>query len=330
MPRTVTFSVATREAMHEEMERDASVFLMGEDIVKQGGIFGQFRGLAEAFPGRVRDFPISESVLVSSAVGAALTGGRPVVDIHFSDFLTCAMDELVNQAAKVRFMFGGQASVPLVVRAPEGAVNSAGAQHSQSLESWFVGTPGWRVVSPSNPSDAKGLLKSAIRSNDPVLFLEHKALYAQKGELPGHGAGEDLVPIGVGRVTRPGDDLTMVSWSRILGDVETAADRLAERGVSVEVIDLRSLSPWDEKVVLASVRKTGRLLVIHEAVRTCGLGAEIIATIQERALSSLKAPARRISNPDFPIPFSPALEKLVIPQVDTILGAAAEVLEIAA
>jgi pyruvate dehydrogenase E1 component beta subunit len=315
--RKITFSKATLEAMSEEMERDATVFLMGEDIAKQGGIFGQFKGLPERFGvERVRDFPISEAVLISSCVGAALTGTRPVADIHFSDFLTCAMDEMVNQAAKLRFMFGGQASVPLVVRAPEGAIKSAGAQHSQSLESWFVHTPGWRVVSPSNPADAKGLLKAAIRSDDPVLYLEHKALYPLKGMVPD---GEHIVPIGSARVAREGSDVTLISWSLMVNRAVEAAERLATDGISVEVVDLRSLSPLDMDTVAASVRKTGRVAIAHEAARTCGLGAEIAARIAEECFADLKGPIVRVANPDVPVPFAPELERAAIPQVDDIV-----------
>ncbi len=321
--RKISFSKATLEAMKEEMERDPTVFLMGEDIAKQGGIFGQYKGLPEAFGlERIRDFPISEGVLISSCIGAALTGTRPVADIHFSDFLTCAMDEMVNQAAKLRFMTGGQASVPMVVRAPEGAVKSAAAQHSQSLESWFIHTPGWRVVSPSNAADAKGLLKTAIRCDDPVLYLEHKALYAGKGVVPD---GEHLVPLGQARIAREGTDVTVITWSLMVNRALEAAERLAEEGTSVEVIDLRSLSPLDMETIEASIRKTHRVVVAHEAARSCGLGAEISARIVESCFSDLHAPIARVANPDLPIAFSPSLEKLTIPQVDDILTATRKV-----
>lgn len=317
--RKISFSKATLEAMIEEMERDPTVFLVGEDIAKQGGIFGQYKGLPEAFGlERIRDFPISEGVLISSCIGAALTGTRPVADIHFSDFLTCAMDEMVNQAAKLRFMTGGQARVPMVVRAPEGAVKSAAAQHSQSIESWFIHTPGWRVVSPSNPADAKGLLKTAIRCDDPVLYLEHKALYARKGPVP---EGEHLVPLGQARIAREGTDVTVISWSLMVNRALEAAERLAEEGTSVEVIDLRSLSPLDMETIETSVRKTHRAVVAHEAARSCGLGAEIAARIVEGCFADLHAPIARVANPDLPIAFSPTLEKLTIPQVDDILSA---------
>ncbi|WP_028934526.1 alpha-ketoacid dehydrogenase subunit beta [Pseudonocardia spinosispora] len=318
-PRTLGMAKAMLEAMVEEMESDPGVFLMGEDIAKQGGIFGQYRGLSDRFGShRVRDTPISESVLVSSAVGAALTGTRPVVDIHFSDFLTCAMDELVNQAAKMSYMFGGQARVPLVVRAPEGAVNSAAAQHSQSLESWFCHTPGWRVVAPATPADAKGLLKSAIRCDDPVLYLEHKALYTRKGEVP---EGELVVPLGSARVARPGRDVTILSWSLTLLKALTAAEQLAEEGIEAEVVDLRSLAPLDMDTIFTSVRRTRRVVVAHEAVGDCGLGAEISARVGEHCFADLDAPVRRVTNPGLPIPFAPSLEAAVLPQPDTIATA---------
>lgn len=317
--RTISFSEATREAMIEEMELDQTVFLMGEDIAKQGGIFGQFKDLPQRFGlERVRDTPISEAVLVSSALGAALTGARPVIDIHFSDFLTCSMDEMINQIAKARYMFGGQAEVPLVIRAPEGAIRSAAAQHSQSLEAWFVHTPGWRVVSPSNPADAKGLLKSAIRSNDPVLYLEHKAMYTHKGPVP---EGEHLVPIGKCSVARRGSDISILSWSLSLSKSLVASETLAERGVDAEVIDIRTLSPLDMEPILDSVRKTHRAVIVHEAVHTCGLGAEIAARVGYELFSSLEAPIERVANPDVPIPFSPSLEKAAIPQVEDVVAA---------
>lgn len=314
---TASYAQATLEAMTEEMERDPTVFLMGEDIAKQGGIFGQYKKLPDRFGlDRVRDTPISEAVLISSAVGAALTGTRPVADIHFSDFLACSMDELINQAAKLRYMFGGQASVPMVVRAPDGAVHSAAAQHSQSLEAWFCHTPGWRVVSPSNPADAKGLLKAAIRSDDPVLYLEHKALYPKKGQVPD---GEHLVPIGQAAVSRPGRDVTIISWSHSMLLCLEAAERLAEDGIEAEVIDVRTLAPLDMETIVASVRRTHRAVIVHEAVRTCGLGAEIAAGITEEAFDALDGPVRRVANPGLPVPFSPSLERAVLPQVDGVL-----------
>lgn len=317
--RTITYAKATLEALVEEMDRDTSVFLMGEDIAKQGGVFGQFAGLSDRFGRtRVRDTPISEAAIVGSAVGAALTGSRPVVDIHFADFVTCAMDELVNQAAKMRYMFGGQVSLPLVIRAPEGAINSAGPQHSQSLEAWFCHTPGWRVVSPSNAADAKGLLKSAIRSNDPVMYLEHKALYARKGQVP---EGDVLVPIGEARVVQTGHDITIVSWSLSVERCLQAAEQLASDGISADVIDMRTLAPLDIPTIIASARRTRRVLVVHEGVMTGGLGAEIAARVNDELFGHLLAPVRRVANPDVPVAFAPSLERAIIPQADRVVAA---------
>ena len=313
----ISYAEATRQAMEEEMERDEMVFLLGEDIAKQGGIFGQFKGLTERFgTERVKDTPISEAVLVSSSLGAALVGGRPVLDIHFADFLACGMDEIVNQAAKARYMSGGQVDVPLVIRAPDGAIRSAGAQHSQSPEAWFVHTPGLHVVAPSTPADAKGLLKSAIRSNDPVLYFEHKALYTTKGEVP---PGEHLVPIGSARVSRPGTDVTLISWSLTHQKALAAAEQLSDQEIDVEVVDLRSLSPVDWEAVLASVSKTRLAVVAHEAPVTGGLGAELAARITEELFSELAGPVRRLGNPDVPLPFAPALENAAVPQVADIV-----------
>jgi len=303
--------------MREEMRRDDGVFLMGEDIAKQGGIFGQFKGLPEEFgTERVRDTPISEAAIVAAAVGAAMTGSRPVVDIHFADFLTCAMDELVNQAAKSRYMFGGQVGVPLVIRAPEGAIRSAGPQHSQCLESWFVHIPGLRVVSPSNPADAKGLLKAAIRSDDPVLFLEHKALFSRKGAVPEQ---EYVTELGKAAIARPGRDISVISWSLTLTKCLAAAELVSADGIDCEVIDMRTLSPMDMDTVLESVARTKRVLIAHEAPRTGGLGAELSARIGEALFGQLDAPIMRLANPDVPIPFAPSLERWAVPQIEDIV-----------
>lgn len=322
--REITFAEATREAMEEEMARDPRVFLMGEDIAKQGGIFGQFKGLPERFGReRVRDTPISEPTLVGAALGAALVGTRPVLDIHFADFLLLAMDELANQAASLRYMSGGRLKVPLVIRAPDGAIRSAGAHHSKSLEALFLHLPGFRVVAPATPKDAKGLLKSAIRSEDPVLFLEHKALYPKKGPVP---EGEVLTPLGRAEVVREGRDLTLVSYSLTLHKALEAAERLEADGISAEVVDLKTLYPLDWETLLASAEKTGRVVVAHESWRYLGPGAEIAATLQERLWGRLKAPVARVGAAHVPIPFSPPLERRVIPQVEDILRAAKEVL----
>ena len=307
--REITFSEATLEAMAEEMTRDDRVFLMGEDIARQGGIFGQFKGLPQQFGlERIRDTPISETAIIGAGVGAALAGMRPVVDMHFVDFITIAMDEVVNQMAKIRYMFGGQCTVPIVLRAPDGMVRSAAAQHSQSLEAWFLHVPGLQVVIPSNPADAKGLLKSAIRSDNPVLYFEHKVLFKMKGPVP---EGDHLVPIGKAKISRSGKDVTIVSYSLMMQVALEAAAELAKQGIEAEVIDLRTISPLDEETIFSSVRKTKRLVIVHEAVKTGGVGAEIAARVAEEMIDYLDAPIRRLGAPFVPIPFSPALEKLV-------------------
>ncbi len=318
--RQITFSEATLEAMAEEMARDDRVFVMGEDIARQGGIFGQFKGLPQQFGlDRVRDTPISETAIVGAGVGAALAGMRPVVDMHFADFITVCMDEVVNQMAKIRYMFGGQCTMPLVLRAPDGIIRSAAAQHSQSLESWFVHVPGLKVVIPSNPADAKGLLKAAIRSDDPVLYFEHKALFPTKGPVPD---GDHLTPIGKAAVARPGRDLTIVSYSMTMHRALEAAEKLAGEGIDAEVIDLRTISPIDTATIYASLAKTHRLLIVHESVKAGGVGAEIAARVAEEAFDLLDAPIARIGAPFVPIPFSPALERLVKTTADDIARAA--------
>lgn len=317
--REITFSQATLEAMAEEMRRDPTVFVLGEDIARQGGIFGQFKGLPNEFGyERVLDTPISETAIVGSAVGAALTGMRPVADMHFADFVTCAMDEIANQAAKIQYMFGGQARLPLVVRAPDGVIKSAAAQHSQSLEAWFVHVPGLKIVIPSTPYDAKGLLKAAIRDDNPVLYFEHKALFAMKGPVPEE---EYIVPIGKADVKRPGRDVTCVTYSIMVHRALEAAEDLARDGIEVEVVDLRTLVPMDIDTVLQSVRKTKKVVVAHEACRRGGAGAEIAATIAEEAFDYLDAPVVRVGTLDVPIPFSPPLEARVVPRKKEIVEA---------
>jgi pyruvate/2-oxoglutarate/acetoin dehydrogenase E1 component len=318
--RDITFSEATLEAMQEEMRRDKRVFLMGEDIASQGGIFGQFKGLPQEFGlKRVRDTPISETAIVGAGIGAALAGAVPVIDMHFADFIGVAMDEILNQMAKIRYMFGGQGTLPLVLRAPDGVTRSAAAQHSQSLEAWFLHIPGIKVVIPSNPADAKGLLKAAIRDPNPVIYFEHKDLFRKKGPVP---EGEYLTPIGKAAVVQEGTDVTIVSYSAMLGKCLIAAERLlAERGIRAEVIDLRTIVPMDLDTIYASVRKTHRLVIAHEAVKTGGVGGEIAASVSENILEYLDAPIIRVGAPFTPIPFSPPLEKRVIPQVEDIIEA---------
>ena len=322
--KNITFSQATLEAMDEEMSRDERVFVMGEDIARQGGIFGQFRGLPDKFGlERVRDTPISETAIIGSAVGAALAGMRPVADMHFADFIGVCMDEVFNQMAKVYYMFGAQKSVPLVLRAPDGIINQAAAQHSQTVEAWFAHIPGLKVVIPSNPADAKGLLKAAIRDENPVIYFEHKGLFPMKGDVP---EGEHLVEIGKARIDREGKDVTLVSYSMMMHHAAKAADRLAAEGVSVELIDLRSISPWDKETVLKSVAKTGRLCVAQEAVKQGGFAAEVVATICEEGLEYLDAPVARVGAPFSPVPFARPLEQAYKVSADTIYDAVRKIL----
>lgn len=305
--REITFSQATLEAMAEEMRRDENVFVMGEDIARQGGIFGQFKGLPAEFGyDKVMDTPISETAIIGSCIGAAMAGMRPVADMHYADFMGVAMDELFNQMAKIRYMFGGQTTVPMVVRAPDGMANSAGAQHSQSIESWFMNIPGVIVVTPSNAADAKGLLKAAIRDDNPVIYFENKILYREKGEVP---KGEYIVPIGKANVAREGSDITIISYSIAMKKAYEVADLLAKEGIKAEVIDLRTIVPYDKEAILESVKKTHRLAIIHEAVKQGGVGSEIAAFVAENAIDYLDAPIMRFGAPFTPVPFSPTLEK---------------------
>lgn len=316
---TTTYIAASTRALAEEMERDPAVWALGEDLGR-GGVFGQYKGLQERFgAARVADTPISEACIMGAAVGAALAGTRPVVEMRFSDFALCATDELVNQAAKARFMFGGQATVPLVARQPVGMWRSSAAQHSQSLEAWYVHVPGLIVVAPATPADNLGLLKSAIRANDPVVYLEHKGLWPLEGAVTD---GEHLVEIGVADSARAGRDLTIVTWSAMRHACLAAANALAETGIEAEVIDLRTLWPWDRDAVLASVERTGRLLVVHEAVTVAGFGAEIAAYVAERLHHRLKAPVRRLGAPRIPIAYAPPLENEARVTPETIASVA--------
>jgi acetoin:2,6-dichlorophenolindophenol oxidoreductase subunit beta len=315
----LTFTEATLAAMREEMARDPLVFVIGEDMALQGGVFGQFKGLPEQFGvERVLDTPISETSIVGAAVGAALCGARPVVDMHFADFIACSMDEVVNQAAKARYMFGGQCSVPMVLRMPDGAINSAAAHHSQSLEAWMLHTPGVKLVVPSNPYDAKGLLKSAIRDDDPVLYYEHKALFKVKGAVPDD---EYLVPMGKAAVRREGTDVTIISYSLMVSHCLEAAEELAVDGIEAEVLDLRSLRPLDWDAIARSVRRTHRVVIAHEACRTGGVGGELAAEIGEQLFDDLDAPIVRVGAKDVPMPFSPPLEKFVLPGAKEVVSA---------
>lgn len=319
----ITYAQAVNQAMSEEMHRDPSVFLMGEDVGIYGGSFGVAKGLWEEFGDtRVRDTPISESTITGTAVGAALTGMRPIVEIMFSDFTTLAMDQLVNQGAKNRYMFGGKASVPMVLRTPSGSGTGAAAQHCQSLEAWFCHVPGLKVVVPSTPYDAKGLLKSAIRDNNPVLFLEQKMLYQTTGLVP----EEDYtIELGKADIKRSGEDLTILTYGRMVPPCMEVAQLLSQQGISAEVLDLRTLAPMDHETMIASVKKTGRALIVHEAVKTGGLGGEISAVLTESdAFFSLKSPVHRVCGLDIPMPFSPELERNAVPTVPLITQSAVE------
>ncbi|MCK5723690.1 MAG: alpha-ketoacid dehydrogenase subunit beta [Gammaproteobacteria bacterium] len=305
------------------MERDDTIFIIGEDLVAHGGIFGQFEGLPERFPGRVIDSPISETCIVGSGVGAALTGMRPIVDMHFADFVTTGMDEIANQMAKIRYMFGGQAKIPMVLWAPDGGGLSAAAQHSQSLENWFVHIPGLKVVAPSEPSDVKGLIKAAIRDDDPVIFFQHKRLFAQTGHVP---EDEYIIPIGSAAVKRPGKDITILTYSRMTYLCLEAAEQLAKEEIDVEIVDLRTLKPLDFALIAESVKKTYNVLIVHEACLTGGFGGEIAARIGEELFDYLDAPVMRIGAKDVPIPFSPVMEDFVLPKVSDVVEGVKKVL----
>jgi pyruvate dehydrogenase E1 component beta subunit len=304
----LTYLQAGLAAVAEEMRRDPGVWTLGEDLGR-GGVFGQYKGLIEEFgPTRVVDTPISEACIMGAAVGAAMMGTRPVVEMRFSDFALCAVDELVNQAAKARFMFGGQTRVPLVVRQPIGMWRSSAAQHSQSLEAWYAHIPGLVVVTPATPADNRALLKAAIRCDEPVVYMEHKNLWGLRGEVPD---GEEVGELGRARLVRAGGDITLVSWSAMVHEAAKAVELAAGEGIAVELIDLRTLWPWDEEAVLASVGKTGRLLVVHEAVTVAGFGSEIAATVAEELFEQLKAPVRRLGAPRVPVGYAPSLEDQV-------------------
>jgi pyruvate/2-oxoglutarate/acetoin dehydrogenase E1 component len=316
----MTYAEAVRLALREEMQRDPRVFLMGEDIGIYGGAFGVTHGLFEEFgEERVRDTPISEAAIAGAAIGAALTGMRPVAEFQFSDFMAIAMDQIVNQGAKLRFMFGGKAEVPVVFRAPLGSGTGAAAQHSQSLEAWFAHVPGLKVVLPSTPADAKGLLVAAIRDPNPVIVLEHKVLYKQKGIVP---IGEYEVPLGRAEIKRSGKDVTIVALSIMVSRALAVADRLAQEGIEAEVIDPRTLRPLDDTPMIASARKTGRVLIVHEAVQSGGFGGEIAARIAaSEAFYYLDAPILRLGGAEVPIPYHPILERSATPQEEDIYQA---------
>lgn len=312
--RQISYAEAIREALHEEMARDATVFIMGEDV-ELGYAFTVTKGLIDAFPGRVLNTPIAELGFTGAGVGAAMTGLRPVVEIQFADFLTVAMDPLVNQAAKLRYMTGGQARVPLTVRTPMGYSGGLAGQHSQTLYNWMVHVPGLLIATPSTPHDAKGLLKTAIRDDNPVIFFEHKRLYSMKGPVPEE---EYLIPFGKADIKRKGSDVTIVAISLMVQSALKAAEILAAEGIECSVIDPRTPVPLDIETILADVRRTSRLVIVDEGNRTGGFAGEIAARVAEEALDSLDAPIRRVTPRDAIIPFSPPLEQFVIPNENDV------------
>jgi pyruvate dehydrogenase E1 component beta subunit len=321
MSRELTYAEAVREAIDLAMARDERVFLVGEDVGVYGGAFGVTDGLYQKYgPERVRDTPISEAVIAGVATGAALTGMRPIAEIQFMDFITLSMEQLVLQAAKLRFMLGGKVQVPFVLRTPAGAGTGAAAQHSESLENWFVHVPGLKVVMPSTPADAKGLLLASIEDPNPVIFVEHKLLYRTKGAVP---EGYYTIPLSQTEVKRPGRDLTIVATSLMVVRALEAAERLAKEGVEVEVVDPRTLKPLDAEPINRSVCKTGRVLIVHEACKTGGFGGELAAVIAEsEAFDYLDAPIRRLAGLDIPVPYNRELERRMVPQVEDIVDAA--------
>ncbi len=314
--RTLTYGAAFNEGLRQVMEEDPDVFFAGEDVGKAGGVFGSFVGLNDTFGDlRAVDTPISEQAIVGLGIGAAVTGLRPVVDLMFMDFILVAMDQIANQAAKLKYMFGGKATLPLTITTSAGAGLSAAAQHSQSLEAILCHIPGLKVVMPSNPHDAKGLLVACIRDNNPTVYVKNKRLLGLKGEVP-----EDLyeVPIGVANVIRSGSSVTVVTYGRMVQESVKAADELAGEGVDCEIIDLRTVQPLDIDAVTTSARKTGNIVVVHEAVRFGGLGAEIASQVQEQAFDYLDSPVGRVGAPFTPVPFSPSLEAEYVPNADRI------------
>ncbi len=316
---TKTYLQALNEALKQEMEADPNVFVFGEDVGQFGGCFGVTQGLFEQFgEKRVKDTPITESAIIGAATGAAAAGLRPVCELMFVDFIGVALDQLFNQAAKMRYMFGGKAKIPMVLRAPQGAGIGAAAQHSQSLEAWFMHVPGLKVVMPSTPYDAKGLLIAAIRDDNPVVFLEHKMLYGIEGDVPDDAY---VIEFGKAKVCRKGDDVTIVATSKMVHTALAAAEILAKDGIDAEVIDPRTLTPLDMDTILDSVKKTHRVLIAQEAVKTGGAGAEIAAQIAENAFDYLDAPITRIGAPFTPVPFSVPLEQAFIPNEDSVVTA---------
>jgi len=315
----LSYREAVRDAMSTAMRRDEDVFIMGEDIAEMGGSMGVTQGMLEEFgPERVRNTPISEMAIVGAGIGAAIAGMRPIVEIMYQDFTTLAMEQIVSQAAKHRYMSGGQIKVPLTIRTQGGAGWSPGAQHAQQLEAWFVHVPGLKVVFPSTPEDVRGLLWSSIYEDNPIVFFEHRTLYGIKGEVP-----DEIEPIEIGkaRIHREGEDVTVIATGRLVHESLRAAEQAAEEGISVEVFDPRTLQPLDEDALIASVKKTNRAVVAHEAVTRMGWGAEVAAVVQEKAFDYLDAPVARVGAKFTPIPFAPVMEEWVIPHAKDVLAA---------
>jgi len=315
----IRYFQAVTQAIQEEMARDERVFLFGEDVGLVGGTFRCTEGLMAEFGSRrVRDTPIAEAAIVGLAIGSAMVGMRPIAELMTMNFAIVAMDQIINHASKMRYMFGGNVNLPLVIRAPAGGGTQKAAQHSHCIESWFVNAPGIRVVIPSTPYDVKGLLKTAIRSEDPVLFIEHEAIYNRKGEVPEE---EYLLPFGVADIKRPGRDVTIVAWSRMVFEALKAAEQLAEEGIECEVIDPRTLDPLDMDTILTSVLRTRRAVIVEEGWRNVGMGAELAARIQEHLFYDLEAPVQRVAAADVPTPYARNLEKLALPDADDVIEA---------
>jgi pyruvate dehydrogenase E1 component beta subunit len=321
--RELTYIEAINEALREELLRDEMVFVAGEDVGLYGGNLGATKGLFQEFgERRIRDTPISEGAIVGLAAGAAATGLRPCVEIMYVDFMGCCMEEILNQTAKLRYMFGGKMTLPLVIRTQGGAGFSAAAHHSQSLEALLTHIPGLKVVMPSTPYDAKGLLKASIRDDNPVIFIEHKFLTDFRGHVP----EEDYtIPLSQADIKREGDNVTIVSWSYMVHVALKAAERLAEDGIDVEVVDVRTLKPVDEKLILGSVEKTGKVIIVQEACRTTGFGAEVAAIVADKAFDYLDGPVKRVTAPDTPVPFSPVLERFFMPSDEDVIQAVREI-----
>jgi pyruvate dehydrogenase E1 component beta subunit len=316
----ITYREALNQALREELDRDERVFIMGEEVGYFGGAFKVTDGLLAVYgEKRVRDTPISELTIVGSGIGSAMGGLKPIVELMTINFGLLAIDQIINNAAKIHYMFGGHANVPIVIRAPQGAGHQLGAQHSQSLEAYFMHCPGLRVVIPATPADAKGLLKTCVRQEDPVVFLEHESLYGVKGEVPD---GEYLIPLGKANVIRPGKDVTLVSYSKCVYDSIAAADALENEGIDAEVIDLRTLNPLDIGTVVESTKKTGKVIIVYEGWRTGGAGAEIAAQIYEAAFDHLDAPVERVATLDTPIPYNARLERAALPSAADIVKVA--------